>query len=496
MRKKHSISKYISENKTSEFHIYYLLLFLLVSTKILFLWNGALLPDEAYYWLWSKNIDFSFYDHPPLSSWVQGIFSVSNIDKYFEIRIVPTICFLIIFFFNMHWVKQFSNYGNDILLPLKSSVIFCSVPLYGIFLTISFPDAVMILCAYLSGYYFFKFLQTFYENENKIIFWYLATFFFSLSCLGKYNAILYGLGILLFVLWNSTLRRILLPVHLGMAFVIFLLFQLPIIVWNINNNFASVNFHFNTRLDFDFSFESFISDTLIFASGVILSVSPLIFFKVIQYRSKKSEKMYEFLYLKSCYWVLTTTLTICVFLNIFTNVLYYWAIIGFVMFIPLLPFIIEKKSHILYQSIFGFCFLLLLYVNSTIYPLALFFGPVDRETAILYGWDKVTKKVEENKRKHGVYNVIFMDYRLASLYSFHADDFEVDAIMADRETQFDIWRFEKSIKLKQAIIIVDQAFPIHKKIEKVFNEVIFLEEFPIVKGKHVLNIYKIYLAKV
>ena len=89
-----------------------------------------------------------------------------------------------------------------------------------------------------------------------------------------------------------------------------------------------------------------------------------------------------------------------------------------------------------------------------------------------------------------------MDYRLASLYSFYADDFEVDAIMADRETQFDIWRFEKSIKLKQAIIIVDQAFPIHKKIEKVFDEVIFLEEFPIVKGKHVLNIYKIYLAKV
>ena len=111
----------------------------------------------------------------------------------------------------------------------------------------------------------------------------------------------------------------------------------------------------------------------------------------------RGEKMYEFLYLRSCYWVLITTLTICVFLNIFTNVLYYWAIIGFVMFIPLLHFIIKKKSHIFYQAIFGFCFLSLLYVNSTIYPLALFFGPVDRETAILYGWDNVTNKVEENK---------------------------------------------------------------------------------------------------
>ena len=156
----------------------------------------------------------------------------------------------------------------------------------------------------------------------------------------------------LFVIFNNTLRRILLPIHLGMAFVIFFLFQLPIIVWNINHNFASVNFHFNTRLEFDFSFESFISDSLVFASGVILSVSPLIVFKVIQHRSIKFEKINEFLYLRSCYWVLTTTLAICVFLNIFTNALYYWAIIGFVMFIPLLSFIIEKKSYILYQAIF------------------------------------------------------------------------------------------------------------------------------------------------
>ena len=92
--------------------------------------------------------------------------------------------------------------------------------------------------------------------------------------------------------------------------------------------------------------------------------------------------------------------------------------------------------------------------------------------------------------------MVFMDYRLASLYSFHAYDLEADAIMADRETQFDIWRFEKNIKPKQSLIIVDQAFPIHQKIGRVFNEIIFLEEFPVVKGKHTLNVYKIYLGKV
>ena len=193
--KKSRISEYIFENKMRDIYFYYSLLFLLISTKILFLLNGSLLPDEAYYWLWSKNIDISFYDHPPLSSWIQGIFSLANIGKYFEIRVVPTVCFLTIFFFNMHWVKQFSNYSNDILQPLKGSVIFCSVPLYGIFLTISFPDAIMVLCIYLSGYYFLNF-SIHVPKMINLFFWYSCNFF-SLSCLGKYNAILYGLGIFL-----------------------------------------------------------------------------------------------------------------------------------------------------------------------------------------------------------------------------------------------------------------------------------------------------------
>ena len=113
MKKKNSFSNYIFENENRDISFYYLLLFLLISIKVVFLWNGALLPDEAYYWLWSKNIDISFYDHPPLSSWVQGIFSVANIDKNFEIRIVPTICFSFVFFFNTYWLRQFSNHCTD-----------------------------------------------------------------------------------------------------------------------------------------------------------------------------------------------------------------------------------------------------------------------------------------------------------------------------------------------------------------------------------------------
>ena len=141
MKKNINNSKRLLENKSSDIQFYWTLIFLLISIKTLFLWKGALLPDEAYYWLWSKNIDMSFYDHPPLSSWVQAIFSFAHIGKYFEIRIVPTVCFIIMFFFIIFstsydcLLATFANYCysllTDLTLIAKLNAIVCEYSQYG-----------------------------------------------------------------------------------------------------------------------------------------------------------------------------------------------------------------------------------------------------------------------------------------------------------------------------------------------------------------------------
>lgn len=43
--------------------------------RIVFWGNSFPNPDEAYYWLWGQNIDWSYYDHPPLHAWIQGFFT-------------------------------------------------------------------------------------------------------------------------------------------------------------------------------------------------------------------------------------------------------------------------------------------------------------------------------------------------------------------------------------------------------------------------------------
>src|SRR6185295_4043644 len=40
------------------------------------LWFGiAVTPmgDEAYYWMWGQHLSWSYFDHPPLDGWLQGL---------------------------------------------------------------------------------------------------------------------------------------------------------------------------------------------------------------------------------------------------------------------------------------------------------------------------------------------------------------------------------------------------------------------------------------
>ena len=86
---------------------------------------------------------------------------------------------------------------------------------------------------------------------------------------------------------------------------------------------------------------------------------------------------------------------------------------------------------------------LILLINMSIYPITAFFGNVDRETAILFGWEKIIGVISKEKKLRDIERVVFSDYRLGSLYVFHSGDFEADVVMEDRRTQFDVWRGEQ-----------------------------------------------------
>ena len=156
--------------------------------------------------------------------------------------------------------------------------------------------------------------------------------------------------------------------------------------------------------------------------------------------------------------------------------MYYWLTPAIVLLIPFLVNILRFKIWQYLHIFYGIVISLILVINISIYPISAFFGNVDRETAILFGWKKIVEVVEKEKKLHGIEKVVFSDYRLGSLYIFHSEDFEADVVMEERRTQFDVWREEEnSFGGANALIIADNDFPIGKKISSTLKRLSLLE---------------------
>ena len=317
--------------------------------------------------------------------------------------------------------------------------------------------------------------------------------FFSLALLTKYNAVFLGIGALTYILYYK--NRIQGPSYIHIllsAFLVFLI-QMPVFLWNVSNDFASFSFHLSERLDDGISLLTFLKNIGGFIFGVIIAFSPVFIFNLKNFFSKENSIKGSKNFIGISLFVLIFSLAFCILLSTTTNILYYWFTPAVVLFVPFLINIIRSKVWQYLHIIYGTLISLILLINITVYPISAFFGNVDRETAILFGWKKITEIVEKEKRLRGIEKVIFSDYRLGSLYVFHSGDFEVDVVMEQRGTQFDIWR-KKSNFSENTLIVTDKDFPIGQRILSGFRSISFLKDIEIYAGNKLLKKYQVFLG--
>ena len=192
--------------------------------------------------------------------------------------------------------------------------------------------------------------------------------------------------------------------------------------------------------------------------------------------------------------ILVFSVIFCLFLSFFTNVLYYWLIPATVLLIPFLLHILRFKIWQYLHIFYGLVISLILIINTSVFPIGAFFGNVDRETAILFGWEKIVEVVSKEKKLRGTKKVVFSDYRVGSLYIFHSNDFDADVVMEERSTQFDVWREEEHSYGKSTLIVADNDFPIGKKISSHFGKIEFVRDIEIRIGNKLVRKYQVFLG--
>jgi 4-amino-4-deoxy-L-arabinose transferase-like glycosyltransferase len=204
---------------------------LVVSTLVLATLSFTLpLSDqEAYYWLWSKYLDFGYYDHPPMQAWLTYLSTSIFGDSIFSVRMPAIVLRLVGLLYFYKWSRLYLSESRAAFALL---VVLSSFFMFGASLIV-LPDSYLFPFAAMTLYYAEK--RSFIRCGLSL----------GLAALAKWTAAIYVPGVMAAMLLTKgkpkTWRGILIVGIISLAI------QAPVFYWNKVNNWVSFKFHLSER---------------------------------------------------------------------------------------------------------------------------------------------------------------------------------------------------------------------------------------------------------
>lgn len=195
-------------------------------------------PDEAYYWLWSRNLDISYFDHPPMVAYfirLTTLFSQSEMWVRLSGPLVSLVASVLM------WRLALQLF-DSVAVAAGSVLLFNVLPLTMLGLTVVTPDVPVLLFWALGVCLFWQILRT-----QRVGLWYGLGLVFGLALLSKYTAVLLAPCVLLYLLLTDERRWLKTP-HPYLAVLLGFACFAPVLVWNSQHDWVSFTFQFRNGL--------------------------------------------------------------------------------------------------------------------------------------------------------------------------------------------------------------------------------------------------------
>lgn len=226
-----------------------------------------LLPQEAYYWTWSRHLDWSYFDHPPLAAYGIALTTALLGNTVFGIKCAAVLWSL---GWNLLWARLVLDLYGDrriafwSLLALNLTIVY---QLFGIGPT---PDGPLL----------FGWVGTVWavwracaRDDGR--WWLAAGGFAGLAILGKYAAVLLLPVIAGFLVLSPAHRHWLRRPQPYLALLIAALLFTPVIGWNAQHDWVSFSFQGSRRVGQMSRFKP--HDLAALAGTQLLLVTPYLF---------------------------------------------------------------------------------------------------------------------------------------------------------------------------------------------------------------------------
>jgi len=203
-------------------------------SNLFFLAAADLHPDEAYYWVWSRDLKTGYFDNSPLIANIIHLSTAVFGKTEFGVRFPAFLGWLFIIFFVYRFTLKIYNKRAIALLAVFIADFTPLVASGGHLMT---PDILMTFFASFTWYFLYRAIE-----EEKSDAWYPAGIFLGLSLLSKFQGGLIALAALTMVLARPEKRKWLLRKEPYLAVLIGLSLFAPVLYWNWKNGWAAFLF--------------------------------------------------------------------------------------------------------------------------------------------------------------------------------------------------------------------------------------------------------------
>lgn len=397
--------------------------------------------EEAQYWTWSQNLDWSYYSKPPLIAYTnyvaQAIFGHSELTVRFNAILLGFLTAVVMYFF----AKEVTNSKQK---AVWSSMLIYVMPFFH-GASMFFSTDALLLFFYLWAMYL-AWMAVKYDRWKH---WLLLGVALGLGYISKYAMLLFIPSFFVYLMMHE--RKVLVHSKLYISLALSVVFLFPVLVWDIQHDFIAYKHlsHLSGAKDLPLTLNERLAGVSEYIAGQLAIISPL--FLVMYSKAFRRLKCHKCTWFVGTHGIITFLLFLYVAATRRSGANVNWTMFAYVGFPVVLAayFVDFKKQKI--ASILSFITVTLLILATNISCLDSLgmkkvLPATEDPNKNITGWNEMADALLEIEKELDTDKVFFFSssYHITSEILFYVyPKTNVHFVnIGRRMNQFDVWNRE------------------------------------------------------